>query len=245
MKTKLALLFLLVLFTSCKTGEADKTTENMDIEISGSEQNALLESLNNYIFSSVLEFSTIDEKRKSLLNELAGYLSQRTRNDQPVSLMFICTHNSRRSHMSQLWAQVAAFYYHVPGVHCYSGGTEATALNPRAINALKNAGFEISVDSEGENPVYRVQYTEGVNSTKAFSKKFSDPFNPHDDFAAIMTCSYADEACPIVPGAEVRFFIPYQDPKAADNTPEEEARYAERCKQIANEMFYLFSNINK
>ena len=202
----------------------------------------ILESLNQYIAPNVLVYSHISESRKELLDEITEYIFEKVRENRPVNLTFICTHNSRRSLMSQLWAQVAAYHYKIPQINCFSGGTEATAFNPRAIQALKRAGFDIERVSDDPNPAYQIIYAEGPDPVKAFSKKFTDLSNPQGSFAAVMTCSDADKACPIVPGAEMRFSIPFEDPKVADNTPEEEARYDERCFQIANEMFYLFSN---
>jgi hypothetical protein len=58
-----------------------------------------------------------------------------------------------------------------------------------------------------------------------------------------MTCSEADKNCPVVRGAAVRVALPYEDPKVADGTPAEAARYDERSRQIATEMFYLFSEV--
>jgi hypothetical protein len=70
---------------------------------------------------------------------------------------------------------------------------------------------------------------------------YADAANPQREFCAIMTCSQADEACPNVAGAANRIAIPYEDPKAADGTPEEAAVYDERCAQIARETLYAFS----
>ena len=203
----------------------------------------MIKQLNDYIRSNVLDFKKIPEERKTRLHEIAKYIYEKIRQDKTANLLFICTHNSRRSHMSQLWARVAAFHYQIPQIYCFSGGTEATAFNPRAVTALKKAGFQIDSEGVGSNPVYTVKYAEGVKPVKAFSKKFQDPFNPRKEFAAIMTCSDADEACPVVPGAETRFSIPYEDPGTADGTPREEAIYDERCNQIAEEMFYLFAQV--
>jgi protein-tyrosine-phosphatase len=145
--------------------------------------------------------------------------------------------------MSQLWAQVAAYYYDVENVKCYSGGTEATAFNKRSVKALQKAGFQIDKLDETDNPMYHVTYAEGFAPIQAFSKKYEHEANPKENFAAIMTCSHADEACPIVFGASERISITYDDPKIADNTPEEEAKYDERSQQIAREMLYAFSKI--
>ena len=247
MKARIIILLLIVLLVSCNSNETDKTNQKMEKEIPGSnlEKEDLLETLSNYIASNVLDFNSIPEERKDKLNDIGEHISGKALENKPVNMIFICTHNSRRSHMSQLWAQVAAFHYDISQINCFSGGTAATAFNPRAVAALNKAGFQIDTEAIGSNPVYMVKFAERVKPVEAFSKKFSDSDNPQDEFIAIMTCSDADEACPIVPGAEARFSIPYEDPKVADNTQEEVARYDERCRQIAIEMFYLFSNIKK
>ena len=157
--------------------------------------------------------------------------------------MFICTHNSRRSHLSQVWAQAAAHFYNIKNVHCYSGGTEATALFPMAAKTLENAGFEIQTLSEGKNPVYAIKFAENSHPVIGFSKTFDDAFNPQSEFAAIMTCSQADAGCPFIPGAEKRIPVKYDDPKAFDNTPQQAEKYEERSNQIAMECLYVFSKV--
>ena len=197
----------------------------------------------NYIQAAQQDFDNIPDERKKQLRKMALFIQTKIKAGEEAWLIFICTHNSRRSHMSQLWARVAADYYEVPNVHTFSGGTEATAFNPRAVAALERAGFAIEKTSEGDNPHYQVTYSPDTPAQEAFSKKYDDPVNPPENFAAIMTCSQADKNCPFVPGATLRIAIPYEDPKEADGTPEEAARYDERSKQIATEMLYCFSQI--
>ena len=186
----------------------------------------------------------IADTRKASLETIAGYVSEKLKDSGTAKLIFICTHNSRRSHMSQIWAQTAAVFYGIQNFQAYSGGTEATAFNPRAIKALRSAGFEIVPLTENSNPEYKVAYAEGVEPIRAFSKKYSHRVNPQSGFGAVMTCSQADETCPLVVGAEFRQAIPYEDPKVADGTSEEEVRYEERCRQIATEMFYMLSRVS-
>jgi arsenate reductase len=59
-----------------------------------------------------------------------------------------------------------------------------------------------------------------------------------------MTCTHADENCPLVAGADVRISLPYDDPKAFDNTPLEAAKYTERVHEIGREILYAFSLVN-
>lgn len=199
------------------------------------------EELGTYARHRKREFNLITEERKAQLSRLAKAISRDLDLECSADLIFICTHNSRRSHMGQIWALVAAFDYDLIGIRCFSGGTEATAFNPRAVKALKKAGLEIEPMDESSNPRYLLRFPGAEDGVRIFSKHFEDPPNPTKKFLAVMTCSDADEACPIVPGASSRFSITYEDPKAYDNGPEEEAMYDERSQQIAREMFYLFS----
>ncbi|MBK8921718.1 MAG: protein-tyrosine-phosphatase [Saprospirales bacterium] len=187
-----------------------------------------------------MERTAISPERKALLDALAAYIREKLRSGAPVRLIFICTHNSRRSHFGQVWAQIAAHHFGVGPVECYSGGTEATACNPRTAVALGRAGLRVQAIASGENPVYLLQYADGVNPIAAFSKVYDQAPNPAVGFAAVMTCVQAEENCPFIPGAENRFSITCDDPKAADGTPEEAAVYDARCRQLAGEMGYVF-----
>ncbi|MCG8696499.1 MAG: hypothetical protein MI922_00480 [Bacteroidales bacterium] len=208
------------------------------------EQITLNQDLSEYISDYLLDFNEINTERKAILESLAKVVVE-NQSKEEVNLTFICTHNSRRSHISQIWAQAAAAYYGVDKIHCFSGGTEATAFNPRAVKAMKKAGFNITTADTNENPVYEVRYSSEANVLKAFSKKYEDPFNPQEGFIAVMTCNHADEACPIVFGADRRVAITYIDPKVSDNTPEEETTYENRSKQIGREMFYTFNKVKQ
>lgn len=181
--------------------------------------------------------------RQKSLQSLIDYIQKKIDNREAIRLNFICTHNSRRSHLAQIWAQTMAHYCHVKHVFCYSGGTETTALFPAVAETLKKQGFRLQMLSQDNNPVYAIKYAENENPVIAFSKKMDDGFNPKSEFAAIMTCDSANEACPFVPGAEKRIPITYEDPKLFDGTPQQEEKYKERSLQIASEMYYVFSNI--
>lgn len=202
----------------------------------------LLPELERTIARSLRE-DEIDEERRVLLMGLADHVVSKLADGQSARLVFICTHNSRRSHMSQLWAQAAAAFYSVSGVETFSGGTETTAFNPLAVAALRRAGFSIEPFSDGMNPIYEVRFEPEMEPIPAFSKLYDSPPNPEGGFAAIMTCSAADAACPSVAGADKRLALPYDDPKEADGTVRESEIYDERCRQIAREMLYVFSMV--
>lgn len=199
--------------------------------------------LENYLKQALTDTANIPAERKEGLNELADFIQEQRDAKQPVQLTFICTHNSRRSHFGQVWAAVAAAHFGVDdGLTTFSGGTEATAFNPRAVAALQRAGLQVE-NPGGDNPKYTVRFANDKAALTCFSKKYDDASNPQGQFAAIMTCSDADRNCPIVPGAIARIAMPYNDPKAFDGTREEAAKYDERCRQIASEMLYVMSRV--
>lgn len=215
----------------------------------------LLPSLESYL-ESRREESGIPPSRREKLEEIAAYIGRKAAEDSEVNLIFICTHNSRRSHMAHLWAEACAQLVGAAGkVKCYSGGTEATAFYPKAVKAMEGAGWKVekkTSDPDNEavsmaNPGYVMTFSGGhtghpdhPGSVRCFSKHFAEAPNPKKNFAAVMVCSDADDTCPFIPGATVRFALPYDDPKEYDARPEADEKYAERCGEIAAEMDFLF-----
>lgn len=185
----------------------------------------------------------IDKSRHAVLNQLIEYIQQKIDAQQPVRLNFICTHNSRRSQLSQIWAKTAAWLNGIK-IETYSGGVEVTAFNERAVASCKSLGFEIEGDTKSPNPKYWVKLDENTQ-IECFSKVYDDPANPTSGFAAVMTCSDADENCPFIPGTEARIPLRYEDPKAFDDTELEAAKYDERSLQIASELLYIFRAIRQ
>lgn len=192
-----------------------------------------------------LKVDNFSEERKQVLQPLIDFIQMKVDNDKEISINFICTHNSRRSHLSQIWAQTMAINFDIKNVKTYSGGTEATAMFPKVGETLVNQGFEIQKIADVNNPIYAIKFDDNSHPIIAFSKKYDDEFNPKSKFAAIMTCSHADGNCPFIAGAEQRIPITYEDPKLFDNTDQQTEKYAERSLQIATEMLYVFSNIKK
>jgi len=190
-----------------------------------------------------LSLKTIDPQRKPALEGLVAYIQEKKTARAPILLNFICTHNSRRSHLAQVWAQALGAYYQIDKLYSYSGGTAATALYSRVAQTLENQGFHIHSLSDGDNPVYAIGHTENLPAVIGFSKEFDHPFNPQIGFAAIMTCNAADQDCPFIAGAEKRIPLTFQDPKISDGTPEQQATYEARSLEIATELNYIFSKI--
>jgi len=201
----------------------------------------MLENLSKTI--EIIKGIAVPNERKEVLFPLVEYIQNKVNTSEEIRLNFICTHNSRRSHLSQIWAQTMAFHFGIDTIFCYSGGTEATALFPKVAETLTHQGFQIQQLSQEQNPVYAVKYDNNQQPIIGFSKTYFDDFNPKSNFAAIMTCSNADEGCPMVFGAEARFPIKYDDPKAFDGTEVMNEKYAERSLQIASELYFVFSQI--
>lgn len=197
------------------------------------------------LFNVIASFSSqsISDQRKEVLLPFVNYIQEKIQAGEAVRLHFICTHNSRRSHLSQIWAQTMAYHVGLKNVSCYSGGTEATAIFPKVLETLATQGFQVLKLSENDNPVVAVKFADNENPILCFSKTYDHPFNPSTQFGAVMTCNNADEGCPIVVGAEARFPIKYDDPKAYDGTPLQTEKYAERSLDIAQEMWWVFSQI--
>jgi arsenate reductase len=240
----LLLLFATGSWFSCnqKNGGSESETKNETIN-QMDQRVTLFPEIEQYLQSSLSESLQIAKERQKIIEGIAQYVSSKIEKDGKAQLTFICTHNSRRSHMGQVWAKAAATYFGFgEKLETYSGGTEATAFNPRAVKAVSDARMRIE-NPGGQNPHYLVHFSGEAPPLECFSKKYDDMFNPKSGFGAVMTCSDADANCPIVPGAEARFALTYEDPKEADNTSEEETRYAERSKQIASEMMWLMKLI--
>lgn len=200
-------------------------------------------SIKKYCNQLTAEFSSIPEDRKEILHKISQYIILKRNDNKPINLVYICTHNSRRSHFGQVWSHVAASYYGINNVQSFSGGTEATAFNINAINALKRIGFKVKPINIEKNSTYHVFHDDNEAPSVCFSKTYNDPKNPQNEFAAIMTCSDAEENCPFIPGVELRIGTTYDDPKAFDNTAQQDDKYDERCKQIALETLYVFSKL--
>lgn len=193
----------------------------------------------------IQQFDSISPERKATLVKISDYMQMKLDEKLPVQLMYVCTHNSRRSHFGQIWSAVATEYFSIPHVKTFSGGTEATSFNPNAIQALKDSGFEIfSAESTNDNPRYTVQFGDNQD-TVCFSKVYDDSANPSTGFAVIMTCSDAEENCPFIPGVELRVATTYEDPKKFDDTALQSEKYSERSNQIAMETLYVFSLLKK
>ncbi len=206
--------------------------------------NQLSPKIESYVKERLAEETQITKERQVELLKLSRYIGACRKADKPVKLLFVCTHNSRRSHLAQLWAKIGATHFGLDGFESFSGGTEATAMNPRTVAALQRAGLEITkLDSDKTNPKYSVVFGKFGSPEVCFSKTLVESPNPTENFAAIMTCSSADASCPNVKGCELRLALPYEDPKVSDGTAKEAATYDAKSKEIAREMLFVMSRV--
>ncbi len=186
----------------------------------------------------------IEDERQVTLKTFAQEISHCLKESKKANVLVICTHNSRRSQLGELWLRVASEYFNIQNFKSYSGGTEATAFNIRMVQAIQRAGFRIDQKSAGENPIYNISWLQGkLNPTDMFSKVFDDPFNPSSNFMVMTVCDHAEQNCPIVLGADSRFYIGYEDPKAYDDTLQEEIHYESKVREIGREMLYMMKQV--
>ncbi len=193
----------------------------------------------------LLEKQTISNERKAILSDFAKHLQSKIDANEIINVIFICTHNSRRSILGQVWFQTLSDYFGFKNMYSYSGGTESTKIAELIIKTLKNQGFSIDIIAKTNNPIYAIKYNENHPTIIGFSKEFSHSFNPQSDFIAVMVCSDADKNCPFINTANKQIAITYQDPKLFDNTNQEEEKYLERSLEIGSELFFVFSELRK
>lgn len=191
-------------------------------------------------YINALDDQRIEKTRKIHLDSVVQELNKIYAERSALDLVFICTHNSRRSVLAQTWAFVAAYFFDKSNIRVYSGGTEETAVYPSIIRSLKEAGLSISqLNHRVKNPVYSVDLA--GNKLELRSKCYDSDLNPNNGFVSMMTCSDADQNCPFIPNSLTRISFTFEDPKFSDGTPEEHQVYFNKSIEIANEIFYIFS----
>ncbi|WP_298286432.1 hypothetical protein [uncultured Lutibacter sp.] len=182
----------------------------------------------------------IDENRKLLLKSIALFIVKEIKDQKKVNLNYICTHNSRRSQLAQVWSSFACSYFELKKISNFSGGTAATAFYRNTVKTLQEAGFKFQIiEFSHQNPVYAISNKNCIDPIIGFSKLFDDEYNKKP-FIAITTCSNADENCPFIPDAVTRFHLPFNDPKNFDNSLYQAEKYMETNKQIAGEIYFIF-----
>ncbi|MGJ8744684.1 hypothetical protein [Polaribacter sp.] len=184
----------------------------------------------------------ISPERKVLLENIAEQIAKEYVNNKSANINFICTHNSRRSQLAQVWGFFAAHYFNLK-ISSFSGGTETTAFYRSTVKTLQRAGFIFQLeDFSHQNPTYLISFLGASSSILGFSKRFDHTINT-TPFLAILTCDNADVNCPFIPNAIARLYLPFVDPKSSDGTNLQAEAYLKTNKQIAAEIFFIFSKV--
>ncbi|PQJ73568.1 low molecular weight phosphatase family protein [Polaribacter butkevichii] len=187
---------------------------------------------------------TLSEGRKNLLLEISETISKEYKSEGLVNLNFICTHNSRRSQIAQVWAFFAAHYFDL-NIYSFSGGTEVTSFYRNTIKTLQKASFSFNLeDFSHQNPKYLISFDESSKTILGFSKRY-DHVDNKKPFIAITTCNNADTKCPFIAEAIYRFHLPFVDPKPSDGTPLQKETYLNTNQQIAGEIYFIFAEVKK
>jgi hypothetical protein len=220
-------------------------------------RNRLLPKVAAHADLLTLSFDMIDDVHRTAGDGLVDWIVLNYKPGQPLDLIAVCTGNSRRSTFGATMGNIAAAYYGMPEIRFHSGGTAPTAINRRTITSLREIGVEIEPTGReaprGEpgtaNPVFRVQWGQPEPAGEPplemaeFSKRYDDPSNPRQNFAALLVCGEADAACPVVTGAATRIAMPYLDPKIYDDTTYESLKYAERRDDIGRLMLSVMMRV--
>ncbi len=115
--------------------------------------------------------------------------------EEKTRVLFLCTANSARSQMAEaILRRLGGDRYEV-----FSAGTEATRVNPLAVQVMEEAGYDLSSHT---------------------SKNMDRFLGQHFD-SVITLCSDAEERCPFFPGKVNRLHWPFDDPASAEGNMEE------------------------
>ena len=201
-------------------------------------------TLFNYISARLAEFDQISYHRRHTLEHLGRLIAKQISGQGNTKIVFVCTHNSRRSQLAQVWSTTAALHFTISGISILSAGTQATEVDQRTIGALDRAGFTWK-RSDNPNPIYTLRIDSTGPTISLFSKTLLDSIEGTEDGIAVMTCSSADLACPTIDWVSSRVSLCYDDPKTSNGTLQESDTYDACCLAISREMLYAFSTIQK
>lgn len=186
---------------------------------------------------------SISDERLNLLTNIADKIVDEFEEREKININFVCTHNSRRSQMAQVWAFFAIEYFNLTNIFSFSGGTEVTAFHRNTVKSLQKSGFEFNVvDFSHQNPRYLISFKGSNKSLLGFSKLYDNEENSYP-YIIVTTCDSADQNCPFIPDAIHRFHLPFVDPKLSDGTELQLETYLQTSKKIAGELFVVFNEV--
>ena len=186
-----------------------------------------MNNLNKYI--NKLENHKLEDHQKKRIKIIVERLYNKINS---ISLIvFICTHNSRRSQFCETWSKVLANRYGL-NISFSSAGTTKTSVYKEVINSLKRAGVDIN-----EKGILNI---EGKSSI-LYSKTLDDI--KENKFISITNCKDAERNCPLDPRSQLNLNIFYDDPKKFDGMENEKKEYDKTCLSIAAEINVIFKSL--
>ena len=168
--------------------------------------------------------------------------------ENDLKVNFICTHNSRRSHFSEVLFRTAALYYGLKNVYTFSGGTESTALFPEVAQSFARHGFKVLPIQAYNQQAYKIfiENLEKEDTTPVlFSKKYNNEYNAQENYHAVMVCDSANESCPIVHGSKKRHSLMFVDPKKSDGELNQSHVYDNTLALIASELAFVARRVRE
>ncbi len=207
--------------------------------------NTLYPILNEYIRNFPKELRKIPEERRYRLNEIVYFLEDQQQNRAPWQVTFISSNESAAGQMALAWSRAAAYYFGFTDFTPNSGGMVPEQIPVSAILSLEKAGFIIYKAPIGGIDVYRVKYTYNLEPLVMFPKKIDHVKNPANSFMAVVLDSNAELNIKNIRGTYNRLFLEYEDPSGYVGSDMEKEKFDELCRQVAVEMFYVFSQLRK
>lgn len=134
-------------------------------------------------------------------------------------LYFLCTGNACRSQMAEGWAKK----YLGDEWEIKSAGIEAHGLNPKAVEAMKEIGIDIS-----------------NQKSEIIDRKYLNEAS-----LAVTLCGDAAESCPVTPSHVKREHWGFDDPAKATGTEEEIWQEFERVRDEIGERIKYFKETGK
>ena len=182
----------------------------------------------NYFIDDIVKFKP-SNKQKERLEKVINQINKLLGSSR--SIVFICTHNSRRSQFCEFWAKYFSNHYD-KNLNIYSAGVEKTEVYNGVFKALLRCGVKklnnkLVIDKQ---------------SIRLESKTLEEIHLK--SFISIINCSDAEKNCPIDFRSIANINLKYEDPKSFDGSSSEEDEYFNTSYLIARELNYIIRNIN-
>tara|TARA_Y100001949_G_C15986510_1_gene330879 strand:+ start:2001 stop:2567 length:567 start_codon:yes stop_codon:yes gene_type:complete len=183
----------------------------------------------NKFFSRIDSFNP-NQKRKKRLDNIASVINENL--NKTRSIVFLCTHNSRRSQICEVWGKVFAEIYRKK-ININSAGAFKTVVHSQVYESIVKCG--LVVDNKKEIFFDKKKFKLNSKTIDSLTMK---------NFIAVMTCSNAEKSCPNDPRSIRNIKMFFNDPRIYDETDKMSREYLNTTIYIAEELNYIFKNIN-